>query len=138
LPEPDATFRRTFSRQFLPSQTTSGVIPGDLAISNPMSALGIFIVGLLCVLGSAELASAQERPYFVTYDHYLEERGNLEIAVATTTEIPKKNEGVYAAPWLELEYGLTGCRAVLGGCHDATRGTWVHRVARREPVSPAS
>jgi hypothetical protein len=51
---------------------------------------------------------AQEHPYFVTYDHYLEERGNLEIAVASTTGLPKEGHSVYTAPWLELEYGLTG------------------------------
>lgn len=53
-------------------------------------------------------ASAQERAYFVTYDHYLEEKGNLEIAVATTTGLPKRGQPSYIAPWLELEYGLTG------------------------------
>jgi hypothetical protein len=51
---------------------------------------------------------AQERPYFVTYDHYLEEPGNLEIALATTTGVPKNGNSVYTAPWLELEYGITG------------------------------
>jgi hypothetical protein len=53
-------------------------------------------------------ALAQERPYFVTYDHYLEEPGNLEIAVATTTGVPKNGNAVYTAPWIELEYGVTG------------------------------
>jgi hypothetical protein len=53
-------------------------------------------------------AVAQERPYFVTYDHYLEEPGNLEIALATTTGVPKNGNSVYTAPWLELEYGITG------------------------------
>src|SRR5258708_37582123 len=53
-------------------------------------------------------ALAQERPYFVTYDHYLEERGSLEIAFATTTGVPKKRDRVYTAPWLEIEYGVTG------------------------------
>jgi hypothetical protein len=53
-------------------------------------------------------AVAQERPYFVTYDHYLEERGNLEIAVASTTGFPKDGHPAYAAPWLELELGVTG------------------------------
>ena len=56
----------------------------------------------------AHSAIAQERAYFVTYDHYLEERGNLEIAVATTTGIPKAGNSAYTAPWLELEYGITG------------------------------
>ena len=49
-------------------------------------------------------ASAQERAYFVTYDHYLEERGNLEIAVSSTSGFPKDGGAVYTAPWLELEY----------------------------------
>ena len=52
--------------------------------------------------------SAQEGPYFVTYTHYLEEPGNLEMALANTTGIPKKNHSAYNAPWLELEYGFTG------------------------------
>ena len=52
--------------------------------------------------------SAQERAYFVTYDHYLEEPGNLEIAVSNTTGLPKGNGLAYTAPWLELEYGITG------------------------------
>jgi hypothetical protein len=57
---------------------------------------------------SIRAASAQERPYFVTYDHYVEERGNLEIAVASTTGLPKHHRRAYTAPWLELEYGVTG------------------------------
>jgi len=65
-------------------------------------------VVLLLTISVVPRASAQERPYFVTYDHYLEERGNLEIAVATTTGLPKGEAHAYTAPWLELEYGLTG------------------------------
>lgn len=60
------------------------------------------------VLVWARPALAQERAYFVTYDHYLEEPGNLEIALANTTGLPKNNHAVYSAPWLELEYGFTG------------------------------
>jgi len=51
---------------------------------------------------------AQERAYFVTYDHYLEEPRNLEIAVASTTGIPKDGHAAYTAPWLEIEYGVNG------------------------------
>ena len=58
------------------------------------------------VLSSSALA--QERAYFVTYDHYLEEPGNFELAVANTTGVPKGDHPVYNAPWLELEYGVTG------------------------------
>ena len=64
------------------------------------------LVILLCLCATS--ASAQERAYFVTYDHYLEERGNLEIAVATTTGFPRDGNSTYTAPWLELEYGVNG------------------------------
>jgi hypothetical protein len=65
---------------------------------------------LLCLLtvAGARVASAQEPPYFVTYTHYLEEPRNIEIAVATTTGVPKDGRSLYTAPWLELEYGLRG------------------------------
>jgi hypothetical protein len=63
---------------------------------------------LVLALASATPASAQERAYFVTYDHYLEEPGNLEIAVASTTGVPRGDNRGYWAPWLELEYGITG------------------------------
>src|SRR5437870_4590895 len=65
---------------------------------------------IFTVLGAAAAppANAQEHPYFVTYDHYLEEPGNLEVAVAATTGFPKNNRRGYTAPWLELEYGVTG------------------------------
>jgi hypothetical protein len=71
-----------------------------------------FRVSLLVPLGlwlaSVVPAVAQERPYFVTYTHYLEEPGNLEVALANTTGVPKHDQSVYSAPWLELEYGVTG------------------------------
>jgi hypothetical protein len=63
---------------------------------------------LALMLASAPAARAQEHAYFVTYDHYLEEPGNLEIAVANTTGVPKGDRGAYSAPWLELEYGIKG------------------------------
>jgi hypothetical protein len=67
----------------------------------------ICLTSVLCTF-PATSATAQERAYFVTYDHYLEEPGNLEIALANTTGIPKDNHALYNAPWLELEYGFTG------------------------------
>jgi hypothetical protein len=68
---------------------------------------------LICLTGvlsafTPTSAIAQERAYFVTYDHYLEEPGSLEIALANTTGLPKNNHAVYNAPWLELGYGFTG------------------------------
>jgi hypothetical protein len=57
---------------------------------------------------AAHPAAAQERAYFVTYDHYLEEAGNLEIAIANTSGVPKGDNRAYSAPWLEIEYGVRG------------------------------
>ena len=51
---------------------------------------------------------AQESPYFVTYDHHLEEPGNLELEFFTTSGIPRSGQVAYVAPYMELEYGVTG------------------------------
>jgi hypothetical protein len=63
---------------------------------------------ILLFLNLACLVSgAQESPYFVTYDHHLEEPGNLEIATASTTGAPRSDQKWFFAPYLELEYGVT-------------------------------
>jgi hypothetical protein len=71
-----------------------------------MRASILWILAAMAVL-AVQAAHAQERAYFVTYDHYLEEPGNLEIALAATAGSPPEGED-YVAPWLELEYGITG------------------------------
>jgi hypothetical protein len=53
-------------------------------------------------------AAAQERPYFVTYDHYLEEPRNLEVGLSNTSGLPRNGESPYHAPWVEIEYGVKG------------------------------
>src|SRR5436309_1224561 len=53
-------------------------------------------------------AQAQESPYFVTYDHHLEEPGNLEIETSSTAGIPRQSQHFFFAPYLEMEYGVTG------------------------------
>jgi hypothetical protein len=50
---------------------------------------------------------AQESPYFVTYNHHMEEPGNLEIETSTTTNIPRSGQRFYFAPYTEFEYGVT-------------------------------
>lgn len=67
-------------------------------------ALLVSLITLLCT----SAALAQERPFFVTYDHYLEAPGDLEVAISTTTGVPKDCASAYTAPWVELEYGVTG------------------------------
>jgi hypothetical protein len=54
------------------------------------------------------VAQAQESPYFVTYDHHLEEPGNLEIEASSTAGVPRQGQHFFFAPYLELEYGVTG------------------------------
>src|SRR5215831_1249202 len=50
--------------------------------------------------------SAQESPYLVTYDHYLEEPGNLEVEYFSTFGT-QRGAGDFIADWTELEYGAT-------------------------------
>jgi hypothetical protein len=73
-----------------------------------MPSFRIALLGMLFAFAAVATASAQESPYFVTYTHYLEEPGNLEIALVNTTGVPKNDQSVYNAPWLEVEYGVTG------------------------------
>ena len=61
---------------------------------------------MLCFLLPA--ADGEEAPYFVTYDHQLEEPGNLEIATWSTMGVPRAGEKFYFAPYVEFEYGLAG------------------------------
>ena len=79
-----------------------------------MSLRSLLCLPFLLVAGALH-AEAQEAPYFVTYDHHLEEPGNLEIAVSSTMGIPRKSSGdpskdqkFYFAPFSEIEYGVTG------------------------------
>ncbi len=62
----------------------------------------------LCLAFSpfAPLAHAQEKPYFVTYSHDLEEPGNLDIENQDIAAAPK-NANAFFAPTVEFEYGVT-------------------------------
>jgi hypothetical protein len=50
---------------------------------------------------------AGEGPYFVTYDHQMEEPGDLEISLSPTVGIPKAANG-FVSSATELEYGVKG------------------------------
>ena len=50
---------------------------------------------------------AGERPYFVTYDHQMEEPGNLEVSFDPVVGIPKQANG-FLGSTTELGYGLKG------------------------------
>lgn len=62
---------------------------------------------IFLVVGTSLLCRSQESPYIVTYDHHLEEPGNLEIENYATLGVPRADQNFYAAPWMEIEYGVT-------------------------------
>ena len=62
------------------------------------------VVLVLFALGNR--SQAQEKPYFVTYSHDLEEPGNLEIENQNIAASPK-NANSFFAPTVEFEYGVT-------------------------------
>src|SRR5712692_9281083 len=64
-----------------------------------------FVIGACFLLPAAQ---AQEAPYFVTYDHHMEEPGNLEIATSSTLGVPRSDQRFFIAPYAEFEYGVTG------------------------------
>jgi hypothetical protein len=64
------------------------------------------LLGLLACLDCRPLP-AQESPYFVTYDHYLEEPGNLEIEYFSTFGTERAGNDFHSY-WTEFEYGVTG------------------------------
>jgi hypothetical protein len=66
----------------------------------------IFLFWLILAMVGA--GQGQESPYIVTYDHHLEEPGNLEIESFVTLGVPRSAQSFYAAPWMEIEYGVTG------------------------------
>jgi len=66
---------------------------------------GLLMVSLLAVF-SAPSVFAQENPYIVAYDHYLEEPGNLEIAYFSTFGTQHGGNDFHAF-WGEFEYGVT-------------------------------
>ncbi len=61
-----------------------------------------FFVGLIF----ASAAFAQESPYIITYDHYLEEPGNLEVEYFSTFGTQRGGNDFHSY-WLEFEYGAT-------------------------------
>jgi hypothetical protein len=64
--------------------------------------LAIFAV----VLFTPPAVLAQENPYFVAYDHYLEEPGNLEIEYFSTYGTQRGGHDFHSF-WMEFEYGAT-------------------------------
>jgi hypothetical protein len=70
-----------------------------------VAVLALF-VSSFSLMGLPRYAAAQESPYIVTYDHYLEEPGSLEVEYFSTFSTQRGGNN-YHAFWTELEYGAT-------------------------------
>ena len=67
----------------------------------------VLIAAAAALFGSfARPLSAQENPYFVAYDHNLEEPGNLEVEYFSTFGTQRDGNDFHAF-WTEFEYGAT-------------------------------
>ncbi len=66
----------------------------------------LLLVSFICV-GSPVILNAGERPYFVTYDHQMEEPGNLEVSINPVLGVPK-TANAFLGSWTEFEYGAKG------------------------------
>ena len=66
----------------------------------------LFFLALLLFVSLPGSSPAQENPYIVAYDHYLEEPGNLEIEYFSTFGTQRASNDFHAF-WMEFEYGAT-------------------------------
>lgn len=72
----------------------------------PLPKTSLIILAVVgCTAFSAPTSRAQESPYFVTYNHYLEEPGNLEIEYSSTFGTQRGGNDFHAY-WMEFEYGV--------------------------------
>jgi hypothetical protein len=65
-----------------------------------------FVAAMVLWAGTMAIAQAQESPYFVTYDHHMEEPGNLEIEFEPTAARPNGGNRFFSG-LTEFEYGTT-------------------------------
>ena len=73
---------------------------------NRVFALPAFFLFLFCCPAFSPPAFSQESPYIVTYDHYLEEPGSLEVEYFSTYGTQRGAKDFHAF-WAEFEYGAT-------------------------------
>lgn len=85
-------------------------------------------------------ALAQHSPYFVAYDHSMEEPGNLEISHRSMFGVQRNDLPNYWAPLVEFEYGVTGWWSsamyleAASQAHDATVFTGFRFENRFKPL----
>jgi hypothetical protein len=72
-----------------------------------LSARILLWFSVLALAAFGHPAQAQENPYIVTYDHYLEEPGSLELEYFSTFGTQRVGGNDFHAFWIEFEYGAT-------------------------------
>jgi hypothetical protein len=65
------------------------------------------VVFLSLAMASCLEARAQERPFFITYNHHMEEPDSLEVAVNPVVGT-QRSGGDFLGLWTEFEYGVKG------------------------------
>ena len=86
------------------------VLPAHMAANEtgrklPRTCRFFLVLSLLLLSIAVPAASAQEKPYFVTYDAQMEEPRNLEIGFHPVFGLPKAGNS-FVGSSLEFEYGL--------------------------------
>src|SRR2546428_966861 len=66
-----------------------------------------FLFAILSVAFGAGSVLAQESPYFITYDHHMEEPGSLELSISPMVGVPREGNRSLAST-IEFEYGTRG------------------------------
>jgi hypothetical protein len=77
------------------------------------------------LLSAATALCAQEKPYFVAYDHQMEEPGNLEVAASPVFGLPKMGRR-FVGTSFEFEYGVKAwwtAELYLDGQHTSNDST---------------
>lgn len=64
------------------------------------------LVAAVIVVLFLPLGAFAQNPYFVTYDHNLEDEGDLETSFFTMVGLPRSGQRTYVAPLAEIEYGV--------------------------------
>ncbi len=96
--------RYIFARKCLESGF-SRAIPTIPRMTVLTRAFGLLLLASVVVMLAPTL-QAQESPYIVTYDHYLEEPGSLEVEYFSTFGTQRGGNDFHAY-WTEFEYGAT-------------------------------
>ena len=81
-------------------------IPNSFLFLIRQGLAGLFLTSISTLLLAVTPAPAQENPYFVAYDHNLEEPGSLEVETFSDLGTQRKGHN-FVSYWTEFEYGAT-------------------------------